>query len=319
MCIAVCSVDGCPQPAPPPSLSHASPPLHALLLLNELGFLMSGPSCVLSAVGQVSGQSVRCKLYRMSHHALVTPVQKNGSSDLVENYRPISVLPVVVKVLERLVHRQLYACLQEKTLLHSSQFGFRPGYSTQDVLVSLVDEWREALDDDKLVGTIFMHLSKAFDMVDHSILLRKLAKFGIGGDELRWFLGYLRDRKQRVCVSEAASKWTTIHRGVPQGSILGPRLFILYVNDLPLTIPSSNVRQYADDTTVSVVRADKRDLEQCLETDLKAMDTWVKANKLNLNVQKTQLLVLSRRRREQETMEVQVVVDGKELKRSSVV
>ena len=186
--------------------------------------------------------------------------------------------------------------------------------------MSLVDEWREALDDDKLVGTIFMDLSKAFDMVDHSILLWKLAKYGVGGEELSWFLGYLRDRKQRVCVGEAASKWTTIHSGVTQGSrILGPLLFVLYVNDLPLTIPSSTVRQYADDTTVSAVRADKRDLEQCLENDLKAIDTWVKANKLNLNVQKTQLLVLSRRRRAQETMEVQVVVDGKELKRSSVV
>ena len=119
-------------------------------------------------------------------------MQKNESSDLAKNHRPISVLPVVVKVLERLVHRQLYAYLQENNLLHSTQFGFRPGHSTQDVLVSLVDEWREVLDDDKLVGTIFMDLSKAFDMVDHSILLQKLAKYGIGGVEMSWFPGYLR-------------------------------------------------------------------------------------------------------------------------------
>ena len=119
-------------------------------------------------------------------------MQKNESSDLVGNHRPISVLPVVVKVLERLVHRQLYAYLQENNLLHATQFGFRPGHSTQDVLVSLVDEWREVLDDDKLVGTIFMDLSKAFDMVDHSILLQKLAKYGIGGVEMSWFPGYLR-------------------------------------------------------------------------------------------------------------------------------
>ena len=158
----------------------------------------------------------------------------------------------------------------------------------------MVDEWREVLDDDKLVGAIFMDLSKAFDIADHSILFHKLAKNEIDGEEMRWFLGYLWDRKQRVCVGKTESKWTTIQRGVPQGSILGPLLFILYVNDLPLAIPSSIVRQYADDTTVTVVRAHRRDLEQRLENDLKAVHTWVKANRLNLNVQKTQLLVLSR-------------------------
>ena len=108
--------------------------------------------------------------------------------------------------------------------------------------MSLVDEWREALDDDNLVGAIFMDLSKAFDTVDHSILIQKLAKC-IDGEEMRWFLGYLRDRKQRVCVGKAESKWTAIQRGVPQGSILGPLLFILCVNGLPLAITSSNVRQ----------------------------------------------------------------------------
>ena len=132
-------------------------------------------------------------------------------------------------------------------------------------------------------------------------------------------LGYLRDRKQRVRVGAAESEWAEIQRGVPQGSILGPLLFILYVNDLPQAIQSGNVRQFADDTTVSVVRADKGDLEQCLVNDLKEMDNWVKANKLNLNVQKTKLLVLSRKRREQETMEVQVKIDGKQLERSRVV
>ena len=161
--------------------------------------------------------------------ALVTLVPKNGSSELVGNFRPISVLPVVVKVLERLVHRQLYTYLQENSLLHPTQFEFRPGHSTQDVLVSLVDEWREALDNDELVGAIFMDLSKAFDMVDHAILLQKLAKYGVNGAEMRWFLGYLRDRKQRVRVDAAELEWAEIQRGVPQGSILGPLLFILVV------------------------------------------------------------------------------------------
>ena len=248
--------------------------------------------------------------------ANVTPVPKGGSSDAVSNFRPVSVLPVVVKIFERLIHQQLYSYLQEHNILDSAQFGFRPGHSTQDGLVSLVEEWREAMDEDRLVGSVFLDLSKAFDMVDHSILLRKLQRYGIGGKELEWFQGYLSGRRQRVCVGEAKSQWIVVKRGVPQGSIMGPLLFIMYVNDLPQVIRNSSVMQYADDTTITLVAKDATTLENGLDEDLDSVARWADGNGLKLNTRKTQLLLLGRRRREKELGQVNVSLGEEVIERS---
>ena len=161
------------------------------------------------------------KMPREWKSAHVTPVHKGGDVESAENYRSVSVLPVVVKVFEKLVHHQVYSYLQENNILHPMQFGFRPGHTTQDVLVSMVNEWRKVLDEDKLVGSIMLDLSKAFDSVDHMILLRKLEHYGVRGEELKWFEGYLHGRRQRVLVGDAKSCWNDVRRGVPQGSILG--------------------------------------------------------------------------------------------------
>ena len=112
---------------------------------------------------------------------------------------------VVVKVFERLVHQQLFSYLLEKNILHSVQSGFRPGHTTRDLLVRLVESWRNALDEDLLVGSVMVDLSKAFDTVDHDILLRKLCRYGVREGELRWFEDYLKERKQRVCVGDEFS------------------------------------------------------------------------------------------------------------------
>jgi len=134
--------------------------------------------------------------------ARVTPIPKVSNSEEVSNFRPISVLTVVAKVLEKIVHRQLYTYLQMHSILHDAQSGFRPQHTTQDVLVSTIDDWRQALDKDKIVGSIMLDLSKAFDTVSHSILCRKLERYGVRGGELKWFNGYLHGRKQKVCIGE---------------------------------------------------------------------------------------------------------------------
>ena len=119
-----------------------------------------------------------------------------------------------------------------------------------DVLVSMTDDWRKALDNNKMVEAVMLDFSKAFDMVNHSDLLKKMERYGVRGQERRWFQNYLTGRRQRVCLGEAKSGWTDIKRGVPQGSILGPLLFTIFVNDLPKIIGKCDMKQYADDTTI---------------------------------------------------------------------
>ena len=144
--------------------------------------------------------------------------------------------------------------------------------------MNLVDEWREALDNDMLVRSVFLDFSKAFETVDHPILFQKLTLYGVGGEELKWFEGYLEGRRQRVCVGDAKPEWADIRRGVLQGSILGPLLFILYANDL--TLHQSKVIQYADDTTMSLVSNDISGLKEGLVNDLEGVARWVETNKI---------------------------------------
>ena len=166
----------------------------------------------------------------------ITPVPQSGDKDDVSNYWPVSVIPVLAKIFESLVHRQLYHYLETNSLLNDAQSGFRPNRSTQDVLHRTVDDWKIALDQGEIVGTVMIDLSKAFDIIDHPLLLKKLDAYGVRGSELKWFTDYLSGRKQRVVMDGVLSVWKDIVKGVPQGSILGPLLFTIFVNDLPDTV-----------------------------------------------------------------------------------
>ena len=264
--------------------------------------------------------SLRCgKVPLEWKSALVYPVLKGGNSEDVGNYRPVSVLPIIVKIFERLLHRQLYRYLQMHSILYSTQSGFRPQHTTQDVVVAMVDEWRKALDEDKLVGAVMLDLSKAFDLVNHSILLKKMERYGIRGVELSWFMDYLTGRSQRVCVGQDRSDWIDVHKGVPQGSVLGPLLFILYVNDLPRVLEACTIKQYADDTTVSHTAVSASDLELSLNRDMESITKWMDKNRLKLNAKKTQLLLLGRRFRAHELESVKVIMNGEQLIRSRMV
>ena len=161
------------------------------------------------------------------------PVPKGCGSEKVEDFCPMPVLLVVAKLLELVVHRQLYAYLHKHSILNVAQSGFKPGHTTQDVLVATVDDRRQALDEGKVVGSVMLDLSKAFDTISHPTMRCKLDCYGVLADELELFDQYLAGRKQMVCMGEAQSICSDILRGVPQGSILAPLLFTLYVNDLP--------------------------------------------------------------------------------------
>ena len=228
--------------------------------------------------------------------ANVTPVPKSSTAtSLVSNFRPISVLPVIAKVFESVVHQQLYSHPTSNSLLYPSQSGFRPAHSTQDVLIKSVDDWKIALDHGELVGTVLIDLSKALNSIDHTMLLYKLSANGVRGNELDWFRNYLSCRVQRVCIESTTSKWSPITRGVPQGSILGPLLFLIYVNDLPDVVTKCTVHLYADDTTIYCSNKDPAIVQSTLNTDLEKIAEWIEDNGLRMNVAKTQLMIFSRK------------------------
>ena len=186
---------------------------------------------------------------------------------LATSYRPVSILPVVFKVLETLIHRQLYRYLDSNNLLSSAQFGFRPHHKIQDVLLKSVDDWKMALDKNELVGTVMIDLSKAFDTFDHSLWVDKLEAYGIRGADLKWFSDYLVMRRHRVVVDGVVSDWNAVTKGVPQGSILSPLLFILFINDMPEDVKHCTINQYADDIYASNKNPDV--IGSALEGDLK--------------------------------------------------
>ncbi len=223
--------------------------------------------------------------------ANVTPIFKGkGDKNDICNYRPISVLPVMSKILEKVVQAQLVYHLESNCLLNINQSGFRSNHSTQDVLVNVTDSWRKSIVKGEFVGAVFLDL--AFDCVNHDIILSKLPFYGIGGDALHWFHSYLSNRSQRVCVDDNLSSWGSITSGVPQGSILGPLLFVLYINDMPHIVEHSHVNIYADDTEIHASSPDLDLLHSKLQNDLDTLQVWLAVNKLKVNTLKTQCMLI---------------------------
>ena len=183
-------------------------------------------------------------------NAKITLLYKKGMPTDMDNYRPISVLPVVSKVLERVVHHQLHSFLSEHKLLSPFQCGFRRNHSTEFAAVAFSDYIRRGMDLGLLTRASFVDLRKAFDSVDHEILTSKLESYGFKDIELDWFRNYLIDRKQLVSFRKEISGACLITLGVPQGSILGPFLFVLFVNDLTIDLERCQILMYADDTVM---------------------------------------------------------------------
>lgn len=222
--------------------------------------------------------------------AKVTPIFKDGDRSDVSNYRPISVLSTVSKIIERAVHDQLYSYLTENNILHPSQSGFRSGHSTNTALLDVSDFILNNMNSGKATAALFLDLKKAFDTVDHDILISKLDDFGVKGSALNWFKSYLTDRSQIVSVNSNFSDPQGINIGVPQGSILGPLLFIIYINSLPINVTCKCV-MYADDTTLLCSSTDPEELKSDLSLNLNRIGKWFQVNKLTLNVKKTKLMV----------------------------
>ena len=249
--------------------------------------------------------------------AKVFPLHKGGDVDSTNNYRPISILPVVSKIIERAVHNHVYSYVTQNCILNVHQSGFRPKYSTETALVDMVDDWLLNINSGQMTGVAFIDLRKAFDTVNHEILIDKLRVIGASSITLKWFKSYLSNRIQRVSYNEVVSDALPISTGVPQGSILGPLLFLIFINDMPNVIKHGKISMYADDTTLYVSDKDVNVISKKLTEDIRAITTWLRMNKLFLNIDKTNIMLVgsSSRLRSVQDDEFTVMVNGLKLDR----
>ncbi len=196
--------------------------------------------------------------------AKVPPVYKSKDKKLFVNYRPVSLLPVISKVLEKIVHKRLYSFLTKKLLLYDSQFGFRNNHSTIDAILEFVGKVIKGFERGEYTLAVFLDLSKAFDSLEHSTLLEKLYNFGIRGIAHDWFKSYLQNRKMYVKYNNNSSETQEVNFGVPQGSVLGPLLYIMLTNDLAMCLKKCRSVLYADDTTVYATNKNLRVLKESM-------------------------------------------------------
>ena len=223
------------------------------------------------------------------------PIFKNGCRKDVSNYHPISCLLVLSKVFEKVVFNQLYDYLLLNNILTPNQFGFQPGKSsTIHPIIHILNYIAEAFNQNKLVVACFLDLSKAFDLINHRILLEKLKKISLNDISIKWFSSYLSNRKMFSCVNGTlSSSFKILERSVPQGSILGPLLFLIFVNDMPL---SNNLDSYlfADNTTALTSGDNIHEIGTFVNSELHKLGLWLRSNELCINTSKTKIMVFSK-------------------------
>ena len=223
----------------------------------------------------------------------VVPLYKSGDHYECTNYRPISLLLTMSKLLEKIMYKRTYNFLEITNQLYSSQYGFRTGHSCEHAVSELLAEIIKSKEEGLYTAAMFLDLSKAFDTLEHEVLLKKLEKYGVRGIALDWYRDYLSNRKMRTkCTTASTGKieystYKQVTYGTPQGSCLGPLIFILFTNDLHHQLHHCKSLLFADDTTVYKSHRNLQYLSWCIEDDMNRLMKWFKANKLTLNIRKT--------------------------------
>ena len=245
----------------------------------------------------------------------ITPLFKKGDASLLSNYRPISLLPTFSKFFERIVYNQLYEYFNGNNLLAEQQYGFRTNHSTEYAVVKLVDTISKEMESGSTPTALYIDLSKAFDTLSFDILLYKLNYYGVKGNAFKLLKNYLTNRKQYVVFNSQNSETVDITSGVPQGSILGPLLFSICINDLITISNKLKFIMYADDTTIyfNLENFDPYHLKRDINNELEKITLWLKMNKLSLNVQKTKLMIFHRKQKQ--ISELNIAINDTDIER----
>ena len=241
--------------------------------------------------------------------AKVIPLFKSGDMMSFSNYRPVSVLPLFSKIFERIMYTRLLSFINKHKVLYSFQFGFRANHSPDLALIYLVDKISRALEEGEYVLGLFLDFSKAFDTVNHEILFTKLESYGVRGVALTWFRSYLTSRTQYVEYNGSSSSYKNITCGVPQGSILGPLLFLLYINDLAGVSKKFFSIFFADDSNLFLSGKTPDALINEMNEEIVHVTEWLRANKLSLNLKKTHFIIF-RRPRTKVKLDSELIIDG---------
>ena len=221
----------------------------------------------------------------------VTPIYKAKERILKKNYRPVSLIPILSKIYEKNMYDPIYSYIEK--FLSPFLFGFRKGHSTQQCLLVMIEMWKKALDEKKVAGGILTDLSKAFDCLSHDLLIAKLEAYGFGKNALKFIYDYLKNRKQRTKVNGSYSSWKDLKYGVPQGSILGPLLFNIFLNDIFFFLNKTSIANYADDNTTHLIENDIITLLKILQDETSTVLNWFKLNEMKPNSDKCHLIVVN--------------------------
>ena len=273
--------------------------------------VVSGP------LAEIFNRSISDKTFPfLMKMANVCPIFKKGYSTSEENYRPISVLPSASKVFERIMFNQIYNYIIVK--LFPLLSGFRKGYSTQHALLRLIEGLKKCLDKKDVAGAVLMDLSKAFDCLPHILLLAKLKSYGFSDNAIEFMYSYLDKRVQRVKINSDFSDWMETKQGVPQGSILNPLLFNIYINYIFLHLNKSSLCNYADDNTSWLSSTDMNELIDDLESEAAILNKWFYENILVLNGDKSKLITFKANRSNLEESKIQIngstIIESKNVK-----